>query len=505
MRKFSIIFCVLALIFSVSCENKVSVPANVISDSDADEISDEDADTVQEPLSDLKVEENEKNVLSCRLTFSTADEKKTFVKYYSPTHSGYKIGEETAKNEHYFFLWGMRENLDYTIEIYTDEETPELLATTEFHSGILPDFLHRPRLVTNEKELVQPGFVLFSQTTDSEDPNKIPLVLMVDNDGFVVWYYRHEFAGIAHLDDVQYIERTKTLFAGIHKYPSMADIPAEEGIEIDLEGNILWQSPDTTDYYYGEGSWHHEYDLLDNDTILFFRSNYQDDYLLFDTIVNVDRDYNELWIWSYPESPDYFGTVTCANTDDSWCDWTHTNSATLSIADHLLYFNSRNLGFFKMDMQSRQVLWKLGKNGDFTMLSEHQFPWPDSAHAPKFYDETRKRVLFYDNGLMERGLSRIIEYEIDEESKTAEITFEYNGLAEGKQWFGTAYGDADYLENGNILVTKGLVLRPDNSSIFEITRDGQVVWELYTEQNDIFMVLLYNSEKLIPPLEFLNE
>ena len=366
----------------------------------------------EESVSGLKVEANEKNSLSCRLNFSTSEAKKTYVKYYSAMHSGYKIVEDSAKTDHYFFLWGMRENLSYKIEIY-DEKTSELLATTEFHSGEIPDFVYQPWLVTNEKRFVQPGFVLFSQTTNDENPDKIPLI-MVDNDGFVVWYYQHEIGGLAYLEDAQYIEKTKTIFAGIHKYPSMADIPAEEGIEIDLEGNIVWKSPDTTDYYYGEKSWHHEYRLLENDTILFFRAHYQDDYLLYDSIVNVDRNYNELWRWSYTDSPDYFGTVECGISEENWCDWTHTNFATVSFDDSALYFNSRYLGFYKLDMNTKKVLWKFGKDGDFRMLSENDFPWPDSAHSPKFFDETRKKVLFYDNGLKERGLSRIIEYEIDE-------------------------------------------------------------------------------------------
>ena len=78
----------LAFLF-VSCENKVSVPNKEIPDED--EISDEDTDSGDELISDLKIEENKENSLSCRLTFSTANEKKTFVKYYSDTHKGYKI------------------------------------------------------------------------------------------------------------------------------------------------------------------------------------------------------------------------------------------------------------------------------------------------------------------------------------------------------------------------------------------------------------------------------
>ena len=92
MNKFFAITLFLLLFLCVSCENKVNFPEKEISDED--EIQDEDTDTVQELLFNLKVEANEKNSLSCRLTFSTSDERKTFVKYYSDTHKGYKISEE---------------------------------------------------------------------------------------------------------------------------------------------------------------------------------------------------------------------------------------------------------------------------------------------------------------------------------------------------------------------------------------------------------------------------
>ena len=509
MHKISFFFFLLVLIFSVvSCENKVSIPHDEIpddgeiSDNDADEIP--DGDSGVEELFNLKVEANEKNVLSCRLTFSTADEKKTFVKYYSKTHSGYKIREESAKSDHYFFLWGMRENLDYMIEIYTDEETPELLATAEFHSGNAPYYIYPPHLVANEKESVQPGFVILAQQSSPDEARMEPIIFMLDQDGFVVWYFEHRVAGFSLLGDPAYRKKTNTIFLGVQK-GLMDDIPAVEGLEIDFEGNIVWQSPEIPGSIYSETSWHHSYRVQEDDSILFIRARY-DDTLISDRIMNLDRDYNELWSWSYLDSPDYFDTVECNDAYDYWCDWTHTNSAAMFKDENILYFNSLWLGFYKMNMETKEIIWKFGKDGDFTMLSDHPNPWPVNTHDPKFFDSSRKRILFYDNGMKERFYSRIIEYEIDEEAMTAEITFEYDGIDSGHGWFACGgWGDADYLENGNFLVTKGNVDDSQNSSLFEVTRDGRVVWEAYTEQEDGFMIELYNADKFVPPLEFLNE
>ena len=496
---------ILFVFFLISCENKIN--NREVLEPDEDAVSDseqiDDSDKEKEAVFDLKVEVNEKNVLSCRLTFSTAGEKKTFVKYYSATHSGYKINEDSAKTDHYFFLWGMRENLDYKIEIYSDEEEPELLATSEFHSGFIPQSIYPVNLVTNEKENVQPGFLLMTQNT-TNNWTQYPIMFMVDVDGFVVWYYEHDYIGGALLCDAKYHEKTRTVFVGVQKDLSMSEIPFEEGFEIDLEGNIVWKSQSIASHSYTENGWHHQYTLLDDDTILFIQAQFQG-MMLTDRILNVDRNYNELWNWGYLDSLDEFKLPECADSTTEWCDWTHTNAVTMFKDTGEIYLNSLRLGFYKMDLNTKKVLWKLAKDGNFTMLSQHEYPWTDRAHSPEFYDSSKKRILFFDNGINERPFSRIIEYEINEDDMTAEITFEYDGINDGRGWYAEqGWGDADYLENGNILVAKGLVRPPDNSSVFEITRDGKVVWELYNYQDEDFMVVIYKVDKFMPQLEFIK-
>ena len=498
------IFCILLLllvIFCVSCENKVSLQHNSVPDEDSGVIPDDDPGT--DIIADLKVEENSQNSLSCRLTFSTADEIKTFVKYYSEVHPGYKIAEKEAKSDHYFFLWGMRENLDYTIEIYTDEEEPELLATAEFHSGKVPDYLPAMYLTEHVAGKTAEGFVLFQYAATSYE-HIFPVAAMVDTDGYVVWYYEYDPWYAGSFGDVAWNPEKQTVLIALIKDSSAADSLAEEAIEIDLEGNIVWEAPGIMSYYYGPGSWNHAYYMMKDGSVTFPQVIY-DECVVTDRVVNLDAEtYGELWSWDYR---DYFEKPDCSgNTSgDVWLDWTHTNSVTMYKEEGIVYVNSRNFStLFKIDMSTGAIIWRLGKDGDFMFVGDNDYPWFELSHDPEINGPNGNKVIFYDNGSAERGFTRIVEYTIDESNMTAEMTFEFDGSQFDKRWWSEYWGDADRLENDNIFVTAGFYDMQQTSRFFEVTREGEIVWELLFEKTDDWQVSLYKADKFVPPLEILK-
>ncbi|MBP5201327.1 aryl-sulfate sulfotransferase [bacterium] len=503
MNKLFTISLVLLVLLCVSCENKVSVPTQEIADEDSDVIPDDDADSGNELISDLKIEENKENSLSCRLTFSTTDERKTFVKYYSDTHKGYKIAEKEGKNDHYFFLWGMRENLDYTIEIYSDEEEPELLATTEFHSGKAPSYLPLMSLTEHVAEKTSEGFVLFQYAATTFE-HIFPVAVMVDTDGYVVWYYEYDPWYASSFGDVAWNPENQTILIALTKDSSAADSLAEEAIKIDLEGNILWEAPGIKSYYYGPGSWNHAYYMMNDGSVTFPQVIY-DGCIVTDRVVNLDADtYGEIWSWDYR---DYFEKPDCSeNTSgDVWLDWTHTNSVTMYKEEGIVYINSRNFStLFKIDMSSGAIIWRLGKDGDFMFIGDNEYPWFEVSHDPEINGVNGNKVIFYDNGSLERGFTRIVEYTIDEYNMTAEISFEFDGSQLDKRWWSEYWGDADRLENDNIFVTAGFYDMQQISRFFEVTPDGEIVWELLFEKTDDWQVSLYKADKFVPPLEFIK-
>lgn len=482
---------ILTIAFLVSCGNNIHNTDAEQTDGPDEDTDIEDADIINEPVQDLKVEMNELNVLSCRVTFSTPEKKKIIVKYFSKTHKGYEISEDSEKTDHYFFLWGMKAQTTYNIEIYWADNPDKPIETTIFQTGILPETVPYTFLAVNEKEKVLDGFVLYTYSATVEE-KAVPIAMMLDTDGEVIWYFEYYQAGYSIFNDLQYIDKTKTVQISIIKGFNMEDIPAEEAIEIDLEGNIVWKAPAIANVYGDEKSWNHIYERLDDDSIVILR--YEPD-LPYQTerIVNMDKDYNELWTWSYL---DHFEPFSCGENVD-WCEWTHSNSVNMFKKQKVTYLNSRNLStYYKIDMDSGEIIWKFGKDGDFQMVTDHQNPWFELAHDPEPSSADAETVIFYDNGTPERNYSRVIEYSLDTENMTSEITFEYDGSKDGRKWFSEYWGDADGMPNGNIFVTAGQYDMAQQSKMFEVTREGEVVWELFMDKQEEWMLTLYNSQKI---------
>ena len=490
MRKFLFF---LSFVLILNCSNSVNPnhDAEVVDENSANENSvDQDLADEKKILTDLKVEENPENVLSCRLSFKTDDRISTVVRYHSDIHSGYELRDED-KDDHYFFLWGMRAETKYDIDIFLNGNEEEPFETLEFTTGKLPESVPPVILRKNDPLKTSEGFVLFTYYYIPEDQSK-PIAVMLDAEGKVVWYFEYYMSGFNVIGDVQYIDETSTILMSLSKGPNMADIPAEEAIEIDLEGSVIWKSHEILSVHNGPNSWHHIYDRVSDNSLVMLKPEIIGN-VVSDKVLNLDREYNELWSWKYS---DHFEVPECPASEI--CDWTHSNHVNMYPDERTAYLNSRNFSsLFRIDMDTGEIVWTFGKDGDFTMISDHPDPWFEFGHAPKLSGINRNEILFYDNGSDERGYSRVIKYRIDEEAMTAEVIFEFDGSKIGRQWFTPFWGDVDNMDNGNIVVTAGNFENQEESRIFEITPDGEIVWEivLVQPQQEDMMISLYNSCK----------
>src|SRR5690606_27276455 len=143
----------------------------------------------------------------------------------------------------------------------------------------------------------------------------------------------------------------------------------------------------------------------------------------------------EVWSWSLLDNIDVPQSASG--------DWCHGNSVTVDLDEDVAYVNCRYLGVFKVRRSDGGVLWYLAGTqtpdmvGDFTYpVSGSQF---NDAHDPEFHDDGT--LLLYDNGGF-AGLtggigtfhSRVLEYQLDQEAKTAQLVWEFPGEFQVDAW-----------------------------------------------------------------------
>ncbi|MBL7131046.1 MAG: hypothetical protein ISS45_06570 [Candidatus Omnitrophica bacterium] len=108
-----------------------------------------------------------------------------------------------------------------------------------------------------------------------------------------------------------------------------------------------------------------------------------------------------------------------------------------------------------VDIENEKLIWSWGSgNLDF-------------PHCPTLLKNGN--ILIFDNG-SDRGYSRIVELN----PLTKNIVWEYKSNPPD-QFYSKYRGASQQLPNGNILITES-----DTGHVFEITHDGEIVWEFYS-------------------------
>jgi hypothetical protein len=270
---------------------------------------------------------------------------------------------------------------------------------------------------------------------------------------------------------------------------------------VSLAGDVLWEGP--PNFLPLEQT--HSFSQLSTGNYLLdteLPGTSQDSPQIKDQLLQeIAPDLSVVWSWQL------FNHVPKVSPRYELC---HGNAVSVDEATNMAYFNCRYLGVFKIDRSSGDIVWRLGGTFDSTTLGPGDFTFdPPEAqfsdvHAPKFYADGR--VLVYDNGGFQnlpQGTtyhSRVLEYQLDEVAMTAKRTFEFPGDFPGNDWYKNGWytpvwGDADRQPNGNILITAGTRLATSATRIIEVTRAGEVVWELTFPKN----IGAYRAQRLSPP------
>jgi len=221
--------------------------------------------------------------------------------------------------------------------------------------------------------------------------------------------------------------------------------------------------------------------------------------VLGDMIVVLDRNLKVVWAWDAFDHLDItrlavqketctvagggcppFYLATTAN------DWLHGNSVQLTPDGNLLYSSRHQDWLIKIlysnGTGSGRVLWRLGKDGDFTFSSGDPYPWFSHQHDANFDNSDPTKLLVFDNGNTRYATdsnahSRGQAIQLDEQNHVATLLLNADLGA-----YSLALGSAALLPNGNYHFElgwlNGLGGTPSVSRAVEVTPSGDIAYEM---------------------------
>jgi hypothetical protein len=214
--------------------------------------------------------------------------------------------------------------------------------------------------------------------------------------------------------------------------------------------------------------------------------------VLGEMIVILDRNLQVVWAW---DAFDHLDVKRVSTTNDtcpfpgcpplflapSANDWLHANSLEQTPDGNLLFSSRHQDWVIKIDYQngvgSGQVLWRLGKDGDFQFNSTDPFPWFSHQHDARFLPDNQS-ILLLDNGNLRRQAdsnanSRGQVIRLDEQNRVATLALNADLGA-----YSAALGSAQQLPEGDYHFNLG-VLSDATSIAIETNPSGQPVYELH--------------------------
>ena len=203
-----------------------------------------------------------------------------------------------------------------------------------------------------------------------------------------------------------------------------------------------------------------------------------------DYLVEMTIDGQCMWEWRAWEHLDPEADCITA-VQDGRTEWTHANGlAELPNGDIIVSFR-HNSTVIIIDRQTGKIIWKLGA------------PPLSGQHAP--VPLPNGRLLLFDNGphRLDHTLpfSRVIEIEL----ASKQIVWTYQEQRE-YEFFSPRISNAQRLLNGNTLVCEG-----DFGRLFEVTTEGELVWEYVNPyfgegprgtNNRVFRAYRYSAEEI---------
>lgn len=416
-----------------------------------------------------------------------------------------------------FYLAGLRAQSMYRAHAVTDSD--DILSngpSVEFVTGPLPKLPWKETILQPVPDPSDRG-VLLGISGGSQ--------IATDFNGNVVWY------GLANLTWATRFEEGGYLW-GVLEDPGQ-DISQQSIRKLDLVGMTVLETnaAQVNEQLKAMGrrpitGFHHEVRTLPGGRILALAGVEQiltdvqgpgpvD--VMGDMILVFDSDLNVLWTWDAFDRLDQTRLATGGEVckqpfnacppfylADKVNDWTHGNSVQLTADGNLLFSIRHQDWLVKINYANGSgdgsILWKLGKDGDFTFLSDDPYPWFSHQHDGNFSISDPSRLLVFDNGNLRFANASVPVHsrgqvlQLDERNRTASLNVNADlGV------LSLALGTAQELSDGRYHFDAGSVVGSGGMSAYavEVNACGETAPAL--QANAMLYRSFWMSDMYTPP------
>src|SRR5215469_4336528 len=236
-----------------------------------------------------------------------------------------------------------------------------------------------------------------------------------------------------------------------------------------------------------------------------------------DMILVLDQDLQVIWTWDAFDHLDPHRLATLnevCKAGAGGCppfyqsgqanDWLHGNAIQLTSDGNILYSIRHQDWVIKIDYKSGagtgNVLWKLGKDGDFSYDSTDSYPWFSHQHDANIYSASPVLMAVFDNGNTRQAgdasahrRGQVIRLNEATRMASPVLNADLGG-------YSLALGSARALPDGDFHFDLGFIndatLGPFSQTV-EVDRSGNVVYQIQaatTEYRTFRMLSLYEPE-----------
>ncbi len=176
--------------------------------------------------------------------------------------------------------------------------------------------------------------------------------------------------------------------------------------------------------------------------------------------------------WDYIPFTDTYFDMTAHRVD-----LIHMNDITIDNDGNIIASMRHLSSIIKINRETGNIMWFLGgKQNDFTFINEH----PENAPTYFSYQHDATilpngNITLFDNGNQHpTQYSRGVEYELDQQNKTATLVWEFR---HNPDIYAGAMGSAERLPNGNTIIGWGIANGPDIPTFTEVHPDNSIALE----------------------------